>query len=169
MEANKITITLKGKTVVLSYNEFAEEIDIDDLFRIDLSNINAEILTFPVVLNKLGIMLAEADNEVAEAKMNLEVYESKCRKKLRETMSKPTIDAVDDGLKQDALYQIKRKKFIQAEFHRNLINSSYWSAKDKSEKLDKISLTLNFSDVDLTEMPKVFNNVNLRRRKLAIE
>jgi hypothetical protein len=158
-------IQIGDKSYKLSFEDFPEDIDLDSLFKIDISNMFAEIITFPVILNKLGIMLADADNLVAECKLNLEIYEAKRKESIRESMEKPTVDKVEDKLRQDKLYLIKRQKFLQLVKQRDYINSCYWTAKDKSDKLNKMSLSLNFSDTSLEIIDlDNFNLVSLKRK-----
>ena len=45
---NSKMITIGDKTYRLMYDEFGEDIDIDELLKIDYSNLIGEIVTFPV-------------------------------------------------------------------------------------------------------------------------
>src|SRR5579872_1144024 len=53
-----------------------DEIDLDKLLKIDSSNIPMEIVTLPVVLNKIGFLLADAENALNVAKLESEIEEA---------------------------------------------------------------------------------------------
>jgi len=77
-------INVGGKQVLLTHSDFDDSIDIEDLSKIDYSNIVGEALTIDPLKSKIGAMLSEAEYLESEAKMALSVYEAdfkmKCRK-----------------------------------------------------------------------------------------
>ena len=73
----------KGKVVVINYKEFKKDIDVDTLLQIDYKRLPAEMVTFPVILNKLGLLLAEANNKVKEADLDLEIFIAKKNEEAR--------------------------------------------------------------------------------------
>ena len=75
----KKVITIGGQTYVLIFDEFDENVDIDAILKIDYSNLIGEMVTFPVVVNRFGQMLAESESLVALEKLNLEVTEAKLK------------------------------------------------------------------------------------------
>lgn len=151
MKNSNLKIT-NGDTILnFKFTNFdeEEEINIDRILTIDYSVLEVEILTFPVILNKFGLILADMDSKLSEAKLDLEVYESKTKTKIRngyiEEGLKYTIDKVDEDLRSQPNWQIRKKLVIQAQKRRDYINSIYWSCKEKSAKLDKLSLTIQSS------------------------
>ena len=56
-------INIGEDTYLLKFDEFDEDIDIDQLLKIDYSNILGEMITFPTIVAKFGNMLAEAESE----------------------------------------------------------------------------------------------------------
>lgn len=84
---NKKLITIGGKTYKLLFDSFDEDMDIDSLLKIDYSNLIGELITFPVIVNRFGQLLAEAESQVSEAKLNLEVFEAKTKERLRSELS----------------------------------------------------------------------------------
>lgn len=59
------------------------EIDVDDLMAIHYDNLVGEIITFPVVVNRLGLLLADAERSLAETKLNCAIVEAKLREEIR--------------------------------------------------------------------------------------
>ena len=70
----KRIIQIGGNTYKLIFDNFDEDVDIDSLLKIDYSNLIGELVTFPVILNRFGILLAEAESQVAETKLHLDGY-----------------------------------------------------------------------------------------------
>ena len=171
----KKVITIGGNTYVLRFDDFDEDVDIDSLLKIDYSNLIGELITFPVIVNRFGQLLAEAESQVALAKLNLEVTEAKLKESLRIELAEknggkaPSIDAVNSAVTLEKTYQVMRKVYIEKQKTRDYMNSIFWSAKDKSSKLDKLSLTIQPSDLPDTVMEGRVNNVLIKRTKKLIE
>lgn len=172
---NKKLITIGGKTYKLLFDSFDEDMDIDSLLKIDYSNLIGELITFPVIVNRFGQLLAEAESQVAEAKLNLEVFEAKTKERLRSELAAenngkaPTVEALNNAVVGNKAYQAMRKKFIEVQKTRDYINSIFWSAKDKSEKLDKLSLTVQQGDIADSVIEGRVNNVLIKRTKKMID
>lgn len=171
----KKVITIGGQTFVLRFDDFDEDMDIDSLLKIDYSNLIGELITFPVIVNRFGQLLAEAESQVALAKLNLEVTESKLKESLRLKLAEknngkaPSVDAVNSAVTLEKTYQTMRKVYIEKQKTRDYMNSIFWSAKDKSEKLDKLSLTIQPSDLPDTVIEGRINNVFIKKTKKIIE
>ena len=99
---------LIGKNVYeIEFQEFEDEIDVDELMTIHYENLVGEIITFPVVVNRLGLLLADAERALAETKLNCEIMEAKVREEIRtalndeEDRKKPaTVDEVNTAVYQ---------------------------------------------------------------------
>lgn len=170
---NLKVINVGGSTYTLKIETFDEEVDIDDLLKIDYSNIVGEMVTFPVIVNRVGIMLAEAESSVSEKKLNLEVFEAKTKERLRtelaETNGKaPTVEALNNAVLQESAYQTMRKSLIKAQKTRDYLNSIFWSMKDKSNKLDRLSLTIQNDDIPEQVLEGRVNSVTVKRRRKLI-
>lgn len=170
----KKVIQIGENTYQLRFDEFDEEIDIDALLRIDYTNLIGEMVTFPVIVNRFGNMLAEAESKVAEVKLNIDILEAKLKERLRIELSEanggknPTVDALNNSILLDKAYQVMRKKYVEMQKQRDYINSIFWSCKDKS---DKISILVKSSDItmntDLSEAK--INNVLVKKRENLIK
>lgn len=170
---DKKIVKIGDKTYTLLIKAFDDEIEIDDLLRIDYSNLIGEMVTFPVIVNRIGIMLAEAESAVSERKLNLEVFEAKMKERLRtqlaETNGKaPTVEALNNAVLQESAYQTMRKSLINAQKTRDYLNSIFWSSKDKSDKISALMRNYEIGEeVDLSEQR--INNVLIKKKEMLIK
>lgn len=170
----KVVIQIGERNFVLLFDEFDDDMDIDSLLKIDYSNLIGELITFPVIVNRFGQLLSEADSQVAEAKLNLDIHEAKQKEKLRVELTDkngkaPTVDALNNAFIATKSYRVMRLKFIEAQKTKDYINSIYWSAKDKSGKLDKLSLSFQVGDLEDSVIEGRVNNVLIKRREKLID
>lgn len=156
------------------------DINIDKILLIDYSNILAEIVTFPTIMNRIGVIQALCDKKLKQEKLKFEIWEAKEKARIRDDFntdeerpktrgSKFTKDEVDDAFKMTKLYKVWKNKIIELEFQSTSLNSFYWSAKDKSDKLEKLSTSIE-KNINLTaEFKKLegtrFNHISLRKLK----
>jgi phosphoenolpyruvate-protein kinase (PTS system EI component) len=177
MSKRELTFTIGDKVLVFKVQEF-EDLDLDKLLRIDYDNLVAELVTFPVVVNRLGLLAVDMDNELQEAKLDLSIFEAKRKKELREEletsdekgkMKKPTIDEVDSALLSDPKWKVKKKVFLKIQKEKEYMYTIYQSAKDKSNKLDKLSMTLRTGDIDDKIIQQQLNNVYFKIKEGRIK
>ena len=167
----KRIIEIAGEEYLLKWDEFDEEIDIDTLLKIDYSNLIGEIVNFPVIVNKFGQMLAELESKVSEAKLNLEVWEAKKKERLRTKFMEenngksPTVEWLNNALLSSPEYAVMKKKLIELQKDRDYLNSIFWSAKDKSNKLDRMSLTIQDNSVSSALIETRANGVLVKKIK----
>lgn len=171
----KKVINVGGQTLAIVYEEFDEKVDLDSLLKIDYSNLMGEIITFPIIVNRFGLLLADAESAVAEAKLTLEVYEAKAKERFKVQLmgenggKNPTIDALNSAVIQDKGYQQMKRKYIEAQKVRDYLNSAFWSAKDKSAKLDKLSLTIQDGELPDEVLERRVNGIKVKKVKKTIE
>lgn len=171
----KRIIQIGGNTYKLIFDNFDEDVDIDSLLKIDYSNLIGELVTFPVILNRFGILLAEAESQVAETKLNIDVYEAKTKERLRIELAEqnngkaPTVEALNNAVVSNKAYQAMKRKYIEVVKTRDYINSIFWAVKDKSEKLNKLSLSIQPGDLSDSVIEGRVNNVLVKKTKKVIE
>jgi len=171
----KKLIQVKDKSYKLLFDNFDEDMEVDSLLKIDYSNLIGELITFPVIVNRFGNLLAEAESQVSEAKLNLEIFEAKTKEKLRIELAaqnggrNPTVENLNNAVVSNKAYQALRRKMIEVQKNRDYINSIFWSAKDKSEKLNKLSLSIQSSELSDSVIEGRVNNVLIKRTKKVIE
>lgn len=163
-----LVFTIGEKLVKFKVSEFQDDLDLDCLLKIDYGNLVAELITSPLVVNKMGILSAEMSNQLRLAKMNFEIRKAKIQQQVRENLSeddekgkvrKPTVAEVEDALLMNKLFQKYQKDYFEVQKQKDYIDSIYNSIKDKSEKLNKLSLTLRSGDIDEELIQKQLNNV----------
>lgn len=170
---DKKTIVIGGKTYSLLIKTFDDDVEVDDLLTIDYSNLIGEVVTFPSIVNRIGIMLAEAESAVSEKKLNLEVFEAKTKERLRIELAEangktPTVEALNNAVLQETAYQKMRLGLINAQKTRDYLNSVFWSAKDKSDKL--LALMRNYEigeDANISEQR--INGILVKKRENLIK
>lgn len=171
----KRIIQIGGNTYKLIFDNFDDDVDIDSLLKIDYSNLIGELVTFPVILNRFGILLAEAESQVAETKLNMDVYEAKTKERLRIELAEqnngkaPTVEALNNAVVSNKAYQAMKRKYIEVVKTRDYINSIFWAVKDKSEKLNKLSLSIQPGDLSDSVIEGRVNNVLVKKTKKVIE
>ena len=57
----KKVVNIAGKQYVLHVGEFDEDFQVEDFLKIDYSNLVGELVTFPIIENRIGLMLADAE------------------------------------------------------------------------------------------------------------
>lgn len=149
----KKIINIGKDTYVVNFNEFDDDIELEDLLKIDYSNILGEMLTFPIIVAKLGNMLADAESKVNEKKLNFDVQEAKLKEEYRIKLAEsnggknPTIDALNTAVLIDKRYEVYNKMLIEAKKIRDYMLTIYLAAKDKSEKINKVFYQVNPQDI----------------------
>lgn len=78
-----ILVHFNDVPVTLQTNGFEDTVDIDKLTSIEYSNLYGEAVTVSALLNKVGLLRAEAEKKVAECKLEKEVYEAQTKKEWR--------------------------------------------------------------------------------------
>lgn len=171
----KKVIQIGDTTYKLLFDDFDEDMEIDSLLKIDYSNIVGELVTFPVIVNRFGCLLAEAESKAAEAKLNLEVFEAKTKEHLRIELAEanggknPTVEALGNAVLMNKAYQSLRRQLIEAQKTRDYINSVFWASKDKSSKLEKLSMSVLNGDIPDSVIEGRVNSVLIKKTKKIID
>lgn len=167
-------INVGESTYKLVFDEFEEDIDIDSLLKIDYSNLIGEIVTFPVLVNRFGKLLADMEHQVSEKKLNLDIFEAKVKERLRVQITESkggkaaTVDEVNNAVVLDKSYQAIKKAYFETQKNKDYIQSIFWSAKDKSAKLDKLSLSISAGEVTDYMLEGKVNNITIKKTRNLI-
>lgn len=171
-EHEQVVIALKNKMVVLKILPFNTDINIDDLLKIDYSNLVGEILTFPVLLNRIMNLKAEVQYLANEAKTDLEAFEADLTKKKRDLLTsngqKTSIPEVAAAVTQDANYILMKKQYFSRVRDLDYLDSLHWSAQSKSKLLEKISDKIRPDDFAGELLQDTINGVAIKMVKKAI-
>jgi hypothetical protein len=172
----KVTIELKTKVIVLSLEPLDTDTNMDDFCKIQYHNIMGEILTCSVALNRVGNMLAEMDEILAESKLDFEIFYAQQQEKQRKSLTfqidlpkggtkvdKPTKDEVENAVMLTPEYKVKKLNLIKLQKNQSIINSWYWSIKSKDSKLEKISEKLQPTEFEKDILEGKINGVMLKK------
>jgi len=134
-----IKLVLQNYTVILKFKPFDEEIDIDDLTMIHYENLSGEVITISALLNRIGLLKAEAENEVSKNKHQLEILAARKRKYYRgiaiQDKIKLTSQQLEDQVLLDKEYQDSKTSYIDDQRVFGILESLYWAVNAKSQKL----------------------------------
>ena len=139
------------RTVVLILQAF-DEIDTDEITQIQYHNIVGELLTCSAVLNRLGNVVAVAEEALSDSKLDYEVYYAQkyeehmkaltvqyTNSRGREVAEKPSSTEIEQAIKRSPEHKVKAKNIIRLQKQRDIINSLYWAVKSKDDKLNKLT------------------------------
>jgi len=178
----KIVVNFGEKIVTLTLTAFDTDVDVDDMLKIDYSNVIGEVLTFPVLVNRIGILRAELENKVNEEKFDLEVYGAQLSEMFRKNKSTtqtdsggnkrvktPTIQELENSVLLDSGYQLRKKRLFRIMKEYQFVDSLYWSAKDKSKKLDYCSASIKPEDFENEIVSGSINGVMIKVHEKLIK
>lgn len=172
-EKDELLVELENKTYLLKVDSFEQEIDVDEIVKIDYSNILGEVLTFPVLFNRIGLLRAEVTNLVALEKFDVEVLHAQLSqeyaKKIVSSGDKVTEKKVTDSVLLDTRYIAKKKNYLKLVKHQEYIDSLYWSAKSKDGKLDKLTDKLRPEEFSSELLEDTVNGVLIKKVNKLIE
>lgn len=145
----KSVITLEGKNVILIFKDFDQSLDVDDLTKIDYSNLYGETITISVLLSKIGKMKGEVEYQSEMSKLEIDIAENEAKSKLRKEASeqggkftvrgveyKLTEKALDDAANNDKEVLNAKRKHIEDKRTLNDVNSFLEGLRSKSRKLE---------------------------------
>lgn len=171
---SRVVIELESRVVVLNVLPFDTDVDTDELLRIDYANILGEILTFPLVFNRIANLRAEMANIIAESKLDLEVYEAQLTEEYQKQLSaktdkRITIKDVETAVLRDIKFQAKKKDFFRKEKNYAYVDALYWSAQSKDSKLNKLSEKIKPEEFEKDLVEGVINGVMIKSSAKVIK
>jgi len=162
---NTSYVHLNTKIAAIKATDWNYEFDPDAIFKIDPYNIFGEIITIPVLVNRMGVIVAEMRSYVKEEKINLDIKEAKVRQLFRQKFDKkPTVQETEDHLSLDSQIRNLRLKLISLQQDLEKLESMYEAAKDKSFKLNSLSKGLTPGDFEKELIDGKINGVLIKIR-----
>lgn len=173
-KAEKTTIHLKTKVLTLEIKDFgSSDIDVEDLLVIDYNNIICDILTFPVIFNRISNIKSEIDALLREVQLDFSIFEAQLyqdhKKKFIRDGEKVTESALEASIKLDPKYKVKKYEVFQVQKQADIIDGLYWSAKSKDKKLDNISAKIQPDEFEKDILEATINSVQIRAHKNYFE
>lgn len=174
MKSTTIRLT-DGSNIKLTFNELPDEILVDRILFTDYSNIAAEIATLPVLLNKIGMMLAECEKSARIAELKLKRWKARKREETRKAeikrKGKFTIDVVDDAYRAAPEYVQLNTVWINMLKQRDDVNSLFWSLKGKQATIENLSKSISVGDFEdglVKSSMKTINYVDISHKQPLI-
>lgn len=176
-EKEKIILPFANKTVVLVLSEITSDIDTDEITNIDYSNIVGELLTFPVIMNRVGLLRAEMQDLYSKKKLETRITEAQLGKYYRNSMRRndgekvkeATEKSIESAITLDEKYQVAVRNEILTEKNYNIVDALYWACKDKSGKLDSFSHKLTPQEFEQEILEGSINGVVIKVKNNVIK
>lgn len=178
MAQEQLIIHFKDKEVVLQVKDFGNSpIDTEELLQVDTVSPFSDIVTFPVLFNRISVLKAEIEDLLREAQLDFDIFEAQMREEFRKSLVKeiddgkgkgglkksyPTVGEVDDAVTRSPKYKVKRTELNRIKKEVDYIDALYWSAKSKDKKLDAISAKLKPEEFENQILEGEINSVLIR-------
>lgn len=142
-----VTVHLNDKIINIHFDEIDTDLDADDLTRIHYENLYGEMVTVSVLLNRMGLLKAEAQNALSEADLDYRIYKAQIAEMYRKNgvgqtaggkVKYPTKDEVDNLTIQDVGVQNRKKIAIRKQKEFDYMDALYWAVQSKDRKLNKL-------------------------------
>lgn len=137
-----VVLHLGNQVVTIKFGKFEDEIDADDLCRIDYGNLYGEAVTVSALMNRIGILRAEAEYIFNQKKLECEVREAQLRKderrKANSDGTKMTEKALEDIVLLDEGLIVMRNNIAKAGKDFKIMEALYYAILSKDKKLNNI-------------------------------
>lgn len=148
----QVIIPFDNKKVILTYEAFDTDIDMDEITKIDYSNLFGEMVTVSNLMNKIGLLKADVEAVVKDHDMQLSILKAEKMEAYRKSLTREvpyvrgtgskTVEAgsteVENHVLMDKAYKIKWIENIKIHKNKEYIESLYWSIKSKDDKLNAL-------------------------------
>jgi hypothetical protein len=142
----KLQVVWGDDIVTLHFEVLDLDMDMDDLTTIHYDNIVGEMITVPVLLNRVGLIRADIEHQAKRAKMDVEIkesdlaayYKDKLKIMSADKVKYPTIPEVSAAIAKDPALVNLKKIQINKERDFSYADSLYWAVKDKSQKVGSL-------------------------------
>lgn len=166
-------VELRGKSYQIISQPFDAEIDTEDLLQVDYNNIIGDIITFPVLFNRISLLKAEIESIEAEVSLDTHIYVAQlteeCRKDFVKKGVKTSLQLIENTVMMTAEYRVKKMFLIDVKRQSKIIDGLYWAAKEKAKKLDVISAKLRPEEFEMELVDAVLNTVKIRQFESAFK
>lgn len=139
---NFVVLHLGNQVVTIKFGKFEDEIDADDLCRIDYGNLYGEAVTVSALINRIGILRAESEFILNSKKLEYDVREAQLRKderrKANSDGTKITEKALEDIVLLDEGLIVMRNNVAKAEKDFKIMEALYYAILSKDKKLNNI-------------------------------
>lgn len=161
-------IEIGDKVISIQLKDFTGlSIDPEELFQVDYNNIIGDIITFPVLFNRIALLKAEMDSAVETAKFDFDVflaqkYEEHKKKLGGITDGRVTEKSIEMSMIRDPAYAVKKNDLIKIQKQSGIMDALYNSARSKDRKLDSISTKLKPEEFESDILEGTINDVMIK-------
>ena len=177
-----IKIVLENKVIVLTYESFDTDVDMDNLTQIQYDNLFGEIITVSTLMNKIGLLQADVEAVVKHHDLELAIYKADLYERYRKSLTRRENYIRKDGIKiiepgntelENAVYRDEGYKLKVSEnirLHKNLayIQSFYWSVKSKDNKLNALMKGTTPEEFTNGILEGTINTIMIKDRKSVL-
>lgn len=169
-EKGLVVIQLNKKTLTLTILDFeGNNINAEELLQVDYSNILGDIITFPVIFNRIANIKAEVDSLLKDAEFDLKVFGAQLFGEKKAVLVKegtrPTEAAIDALVLTDSNFKLKKLSVINIERQASIVDGLYWSAKMKGKMLEAISAKVSPEEFEREIIEAAINGVIIKSHK----
>lgn len=178
---HEVVLNINGKSVVLNFKDFGNDLDLDELTSIDYSNIYGEAVTISALLSKLGIMRAEAEKYLNDCKLDHDIYEARLKKECRkhsvnnlgkikmkdDTEIKLTENALEEIIKANGKWIEKKRAIIEAKRQYDYIDAVFWAASSKDKKLNNLVKAITPAELFDELVEGAINGILISKNKMT--
>jgi len=175
-------IHLDGKPVVIKMSDFGDEIDADELTRINYENIYGDAVTVSALLNKIGVLRAHAESVYDQKALEVEFETSRLKKQFRReaiedgghisiegVRIKLTEKSLDDAVNLDKGLQVMRKNVVKAKENFGKIESLYWGVQSKDKKLNNLISGVTEEELWNSLVDGKVNGLLIKKKRSIVE
>lgn len=167
-------IEVGDKVINLLLLPWDGDLNIDEILKIDYSNLMGEILTFNIWYNRIANLRAEVQNNLKELGFDLEVFEAQLKEKYRSDLDgrggkKVTVDEVSTSVIKDENYIARRKYLLKREKEFSYLDNLYWNAQGKLQLLQRLSDKLVPEDLHQDLLEDTVNGVMIKMSRKVIK
>ena len=180
---NVFKIPFKRKMVYLYFDDFEDEVDLDQLTFVDYNNLHSEFITISSLYNRVGIWKAEAEKQYNKQQLNVKIISAEKANEYRRKLKRedsyangkpkmvwPTKDEVDNAVILDEEVQLELEKEILYKQRASVLDSLFWSVKSKEKKIDRLveHMKIKPEDFENEIVEGKWNGILIKTRKRAI-
>lgn len=169
----QIVIHLGGKPVELKMKDFDDSVDVDELLKIDYSNLYGEAVTIAPLMNHVGVLKAEAERVYATKKMELDFLEAELKQRFRKNATEASQKITESGLIEmveiDHGFKVCKKNMITSNYQLGVIDSIYWAVSAKNKKLDNLVKGVTPEELYQELQEGVINNIAIKKHKSIVD
>ena len=173
-------VNVGGKVITLIHDNIEETINVDNLTKIDPSNLYGEAVTISAAMNRVGLLRAELQELLDRSKLEIKVYESDfIARKRKEAASnggkfkmrignddfevKVTERALEKVFETDPKWIKLKTSYIELERDFNRLDSLYWSCQSKDKKLSNLTNSVTPEEFSKELVEGKFNGITVKK------